>query len=121
MTRVISKKLLTCAMIFVMKQTALEPGLLNTLRVYVIATTILLPLVWQRFSPALGVQGTLAQFITPGQPVLVFLAIYLLVPWWQRRMGGLYLPVAFLLLASHVIVGNYLTLEWLVPAPMRGY
>ena len=108
-------------MIFVMKQTALEPGLLNTLRVYVIGTTILLPFVWQRFSPALGVQGTLAQFITPGQVVLVFLVIYLLVPWWQSRMGRLFLPVAFLLLASHVVVGNYLTLQWLVPSPMRGY
>jgi signal transduction histidine kinase len=77
--------------------------------------------VWQRFSPALGVQGTLAQFITPGEAVLVFLVIYLLVPWWQSRMGRLFLPVAFLLLASHVIVGNYLTLNWLVPPPMRGY
>lgn len=108
-------------MIFVMKQTALEPGLLNTLRVYVIGTTILLPFVWQRFSPAFGVQGTLAQFITPGEAVLVLLVIYLLVPWWQSRMGRLFLPVAFLLLASHVIVGNYLTLKWLVPPPMRGY
>jgi signal transduction histidine kinase len=108
-------------MIFVMKQTALEPGLLNTLRVYVIATTILLPFVWQRFSPALGVQGTLAQFITPGQVVLVFLVIYLLIPWWQRRMGRLFLPVALLLLTCQLVVGNYLTLEWLVPPPMRGY
>jgi hypothetical protein len=107
-------------MMFVMKQSTLEPGLLNTLRVYVITTTILLPFVWQRFSPALGVQGTLAQFITPGEAVLVFLVIYLLVPWWQSRMGRLFLPVAFLLLASHVIVGNYLTLNWLVPPPMRG-
>lgn len=107
-------------MIFVMKQTALEPGLLNTLRVYVIGTTILLPFVWQRFSPALGVQGALAQFITPGQAVLVLLVIYLLVPGWQSRMGRLFLPVAFLLLASHVVVGNYLTLQWLVPPPMRG-
>src|ERR1044072_1814924 len=87
-------------------------GLLNTLRVYVIATTILLPFVWQRFSPALGVQGTLAQFITPGEAVLVFLVIYLLVLWWQSRLGPLFLPVAFLLLASHVIVGDYLTLNW---------
>ena len=110
----------TCAMIFVMKQTALEPGLLNTLRVYVIGTTILLPFVWQRFSPALGVQGALAQFITPGEVMLVFLVIYLLVPWWQSRMGRLFLPVAFLLLASHVVAGNYLTLQWLVPPPMRG-
>ena len=108
-------------MIFVMKQTALEPGLLNTLRVYVIGTTILLPFVWQRFSPALGVQGTLAQFITPGMAVLVILVIYLLFPWWQSQMGRLFLPVAFLLLASHVVVGNYLTLQWLVPPPMRGY
>ena len=95
-------------MIFVMKQTALEPGLLNTLRVYVIATTTLLPFVWHSYSPGFGVQGTLAQFITPGEAVLVLFVIYLLVPWWQSRMGRLFLPVAFLLIAGLGLEARFL-------------
>ena len=106
-------------MIFVMKQTTLEPGLLQTLRVYVILMTILLPFVWRAFSQTLGVEGSLSQYLTPGQPVVVFLIIYLSFPWWQRRMGRAFLPVAFLLLAAQAIFGNYLTLQWLVPPPMR--
>ena len=106
-------------MIFMMKQTTLEPGLLQTLRVYVILMTILLPFVWRAFSRTLGVEGSLSQYLTPGQPVVVFLIIYLSFPWWQRRMGRAFLPVAFLLLAAQAIFGNYLTLQWLVPPPMR--
>lgn len=106
---------------FVMKQTTLEPGLLNTLRVYVLVSTVLLPLVWHRFSPAFGVQGTLAQFITPGQPVLLFLVIYLFMPGWQQRLGRFFLPMAFLLIAIQVLMGNYLTLLWSVPPSMRAF
>ena len=104
---------------FVMKQTTLEPGLLQTLRVYVIVTTILIPFIWHSYSPTLGVEGRLQRLITPGQPVLVFLVIYLFLPWWQHRMGRAFLPVAFILLAAQAVFGNYLTLQWLVPAPMR--
>ena len=104
-----------------MKQSTLEPGLLNTLRVYVIVLALLLPLIWHAFSPALGVEGSLQQFVTPGMPVLLFLVIYLSVPWWQRRMGRAFLPVAFLLLATQMVLGNYLSLQWRVPAPMRSF
>jgi signal transduction histidine kinase len=106
-------------MMFVMKQTTLEPGLLQALRVYVIGIFLLLPFVWRSYSPTLGVQGSLQRFITPGQPVLAFLVFYLVFPWWQRRMGRAFLPVAFILLAAQAIFGNYLTLHWLVPPPMR--
>ena len=102
-------------MIFVMKQSTLEPGLLQTLRVYVVVVTLLLPFIWRSYSPTLGVEGSLQRLITPGMPVLVFLIVYLFFPWWQQRMGGAFLPVAFLLLAIQAVFGNYLTLQWLVP------
>ena len=108
-------------MIFVMKQTTLEPGLLQTLRVYVVVIAVLLPVTWHSFSPTFGVEGNLQQLITPGMPILLFLLIYLWFPGWQQRMGRLFVPVAFLLLASQMVFGNYLTLQWLVPPPMRGF
>lgn len=108
-------------MMIFMKQTALEPGLLQTLRVYVILMAILITIVWRAFSPMFGVEAPFMQFITPGQPVLVFLVIYLLFPWWQRRMGRAFLPVAFILLAAQAVFGNYLTLQWLVPPPFREF
>ncbi|HSJ88360.1 MAG TPA: sensor histidine kinase [Anaerolineales bacterium] len=98
-----------------MKQSTLEPGLLQTLRVYVVVVTLLLPFIWRSYSPTLGVEGSLQRLITPGMPVLVFLIVYLFFPWWQQRMGGAFLPVAFLLLAVQAVFGNYLTLQWLVP------
>jgi signal transduction histidine kinase len=106
-------------MMFVMKQTTLEPGLLQTLRVYVIVVTILIPFIWHSYSPMLGVEGSFQRLITPGQPVLVFLVIYLFLPWWQQHMGRAFLPLAFILLAAQSVFGNYLTLQWLVPPPMR--
>ena len=36
-------------------------------------------------------------------------------------MGQAFLPVAFILLAAQTVFGNYLTLQWLVPPPMRGF
>jgi signal transduction histidine kinase len=107
------------AMIFVMKQSPLEPGLLQTLRVYVVVTTILLSFLWRSYSPMFGVEGSLQRLITPGQPVLVFLVIYLFFPWWQQHMGRAFLPVAFILLAAQSVFGNYLTLQWLVAPPMQ--
>jgi signal transduction histidine kinase len=108
-------------MIFVMKQTTLEPGLLQTLRVYMLLVTILLPVTWYSFSPRFGVEGDLQQLLPPGWPVLLFLVIYLWFPWWERRMGRLFMPAALLLLALQTVFGNYLTLQWLVPPPMRDF
>src|ERR1044071_7145860 len=82
------------AMIFEMKQTTLEPGLLQTLRVYVVVVTTLIPFIWHSYSPTLGVEGSFQQLFTPGQPVLLFLVVYLFLPWWQQRMGRAFLPIA---------------------------
>ena len=111
--------MLIYAMMFVMKRTTLEPGLLQTLRVYVVIMTILLPFIWHSYSPTLGVEGSFRQLFTPGQPVLVFLVVYLFFPWWQQHLGRAFLPVAYILLAAQAVFGNYLTLVWLVPAPLR--
>ena len=106
-------------MMFVMKQSALEPGLLQTLRVYVVLIAILLPITWRSFSSTLGVEGRLQQFVTPGMPLILLLLIYMWIPWVERRMGHLFVPIGFLLLAAQAVLGNYLTLQWLVPPPMR--
>lgn len=104
-----------------MKHDALEPGMLKIFRLYVICSAILIPLIWRSFSPAFGVEGLLKQFITPTTLMLVFLVIYLSFPWWQRRMGRLYLPAAFILLAANIVFGNYLTLHWNVPPASREF
>jgi hypothetical protein len=80
-----------------MKQSTLEPGLLYVLRVYVV----------------------LGRFLTPSVPILLFLVVYLFLPWWRRRMGHLFLPMALILLAAQGILANYLTLHWSVPLSTR--
>jgi len=98
-----------------MKQNAIEPGLLQILRVYVILSVFLVPFIWHSFSSMLGIEVPLGGFLTPGQPLLLFLVIYVIVPGWQRLMGRFFLPIAILLLAIQAIFGTYLTLLWLVP------
>ena len=101
-----------------MKQTALEPGLLQILRLYVIANTVLLPFVWRSFSSMLGFEAPPVGF---GLPVLLFLTIYVMFPWWQQRMGRFFLPTALILLTVQTIFGNYLTLQWQVPPHLREF
>jgi signal transduction histidine kinase len=102
-----------------MKQTTLEPGLLQVLRVFVVGTLLLLPLISGGISTLTGVKAPLGGFLTPGHPVLVLMVFYLMVPWWQKHMGRFFLPVAILLLAMQAVFGNYLALLWLVPPPAR--
>src|SRR5919198_2311158 len=102
-----------------MKQTPLEPGLLQALRVFVVATLLLLPLAWQAISTLTGIGAPLGGFLTPSEPVLVLMVLYLIVPWWQRHMGRFFLPVAILLLAMQAIFPSYLALFWLGPPPAR--
>ncbi len=94
--------------------------MLQALRVYVIVVALLLPFLWRSYSPMFGVERSLPNLITPGQPVVLFVVIYLFVPWFQRHMGSAFLPVALLLLAAQAVFGNYLTLQWMVPPPFRG-
>ncbi|HET9908523.1 MAG TPA: sensor histidine kinase [Anaerolineales bacterium] len=104
-----------------MKQSTLEPGLLQTLRVYVVLIAVLLPITWRSFSPTLGVAGGLQQFVTPGMPLILLLLIYMWFPGLERRIGRLFVPIGYLLLAAQAILGNYLTLQWLVPPPMHDF
>lgn len=102
-----------------MKQTSLEPGLLQGLRLYVAISAILIPLIWAAFSPMLDVNAPYGGLLTPGMPVLLFLVIYVFFPWWQERMGRFFLPVALLLHGLQAIFGNHLTLQWIVPPHTR--
>src|SRR5919197_279889 len=113
--RHISQNQKLCYHVF-MKQRTLEPSLVQLLRIYTIISAVLIPLLWRMLSSTLGVRtSSLLVFIHPGEPVLLFLVVYLSVPWWQRIMGRLFLPVALLLLAAQSVLGNYLTLQWFIP------
>ena len=102
-----------------MKQTPLEPGLLQVLRVFVVGTFLLLPLISGGISILTGREAPFGGFLTPGHPVLLFMVLYLTVPWWQRHMGRFFLPVAIFLLAMQAIFGNYLALLWWMPPHAR--
>lgn len=102
-----------------MKRTALEPGLLHSLRIYVLVATVLLPVIWYIYSPMLSADATLDRFIRPTLPVLIFLLIYTTFAWWEQKMGRAFLPVALLLMGAQAVVGNYLTLQNLIPTQMR--
>ena len=103
-----------------MKQYSLEPGLLLTLRVYSIVSLVVLQVVWNMLGPMINNRSFSAwSFLTPSTPILLFLIIYTTFPWWQRRMGQAFLPVALVLMAVQAIGGTYLTLYWLTPASSK--
>ena len=101
-------------MMLPMKQTSLEPGLLQFLRLFIVVATVLLPILWRLYSPLLGSEISLVQFIRPTLPVLAFLVIYTTFPAWQQKMGRAFLPTALILFAAQAIFGNYLALQSLV-------
>jgi signal transduction histidine kinase len=100
-----------------MKRFPLEPGLLLTLRVYSIVSLLVLLVLWNTLGPLLNTRSFYDWFfITPSTPILLFLIIYTTFPWWQKRMGRAFLPVALVLIAVQAIGGSYTTLYWFVPA-----
>jgi len=98
----------------IMKQTTLEPGLLQFLRLYVALAALVMPILWRLYSPLLGSGMSLLQFVQPTFSVLLFLVFYTSFPWWQQKMGRAFLPTALILLAAQAIFGNYLILQGLV-------
>ena len=98
----------------------LEPGLLLTLRVYSIVSLVILLVLWNTLGPILNTRSLSGwSFLAPSTPILVFLIAYTTFPWWQRRMGRAFLPVALVLIAVQAIGGSYATLYWFVPASAR--
>ena len=95
----------------------LEPGLLLTLRVYSIVSFVVLLVLWNTLGPILNTRSLSGwDFIPPSTPILLFLIVYTIFPWWQKRMGRAFLPVALVLMAVQAIGGSYATLYWFVPA-----
>ena len=82
MIRVMPPRMETMLLCLHMKQTGLEPGLLQVLRVFVVGTFLLLPLISGGISTLTGIKAPLGGFLTPGHPVLVLMVFYLMVPWW---------------------------------------
>ena len=100
-----------------MKRQPLEPGLLLTLRVYSIVSLLVLQLLWNTLGPLLNSRTFSGwSFITPSTPIHLFLILYTTFPWWQRRMGRAFLPVALILIGVQAIGGSYIILYWFTPA-----
>src|ERR1041385_2243145 len=99
----------------------LEPGLLLTLRVYSIVSLPVLVVLWNTLGPILNTRATSSvwSFFPPSTPLILFLILYTVLPWWQERMGWAFLPVALVLMAVQSIGGSYITVYWFVPASAR--
>ena len=98
----------------------LEPGLLLTLRVYSIVSLVVLLVLGNTLGPILNTRFLSGWvFIPPSTPILLFLIVYTNFPWWQKRMGRAFLPVALVLMAVQAIGGSYTILYWFVPASSR--
>ncbi len=115
----ISRKEILCYHARLMKETKLEPGLLQILRLFVITAIVLAALSWQLAGPLFDARAGFDQLLRPNLPVLLFLAAYTSLPWFQKRMGGAFLPVALILFAGQSILGAYVTLQWDVPPQAR--
>src|SRR5438067_712868 len=70
----------------------LEPGLLATLRLYIVLSAIS-PIVAQRMmGRLLGMRGSLLEIIRADVLFFVVLMVYTSWPWLRRKMGGAFLP-----------------------------
>lgn len=102
-----------------MKQSTLEPGLLQTFRFYAIVLVFLAPLSLRLFGVSFGIDLAWDRYLLLIMPVPIFLLIYATLPWWQVHLGSAFLPFGLLLLSADALVDKYLTVSWLVSPSMR--
>jgi len=99
---------------------ALQPGLLATFRVFLLVTALTPALAWHMLETRLGVRG--ATFKVMSETIFtIVLLVYTSWPWWRRKMGRAFFPLALLVKSAQPVVGDYLTLIWFVPLSSREY
>lgn len=98
----------------------LEPGIIQMLRVFAVASFILQPLSRRVFGTWMGAAAPLeANLLLTVPPGLVFLLLVWL-PWFPRNLGRLYLPLTLAVACIPALVEKFITLSWFLPVDALG-
>ena len=85
---------------------ALQPGLLATFRVFILLTALTPAIAWHMLETRLGVRG--ATFKVTSETIFtIFLLVYTSWPWWRRKMGRAFFPLALLVKSAQPVVADY--------------
>jgi signal transduction histidine kinase len=95
-----------------MKHHPLEPGLLQVLKFLALFQVLGIFILRLPVGAAMGVEVTLVRWLWLSLSGLFFLVIYTWIPWWQKRLGRVYVPLFLAIASIHLILEKYLTLFW---------
>ena len=99
----------------------LEPGLLPTLRLYIVLSSIGPAFEWRLAHSLLGVRGPLFGVLLPDALFFALLMVYTSWPLCRKKMGATFLPVALIVKTAQPLVGSYLTLRGFVTPGLWEY
>src|SRR5689334_13892104 len=94
---------------------ALQAGLLPTFRIFLLVTTVTPVLAWRILESELDIHAPVLRVVMPEVALSIFLLFYTSIPWFRRKMGRAFFPVALILKATHPILGSYLAMVGFVP------
>ncbi len=103
-----------------LKGANLEPGLLQILRVVVVAMLFLQPLTRRGFGDWFGTSSPLPVYLALTLPVAVVLVAMAFLPWFPRKLGRAYLPLILSILAIFSVADKFITLNWFIEPGARG-
>ncbi|GIL16081.1 MAG: hypothetical protein BroJett039_12540 [Chloroflexota bacterium] len=97
----------------------LEPGLIQTLRIVVIAILILQPLTRRGFGIWFGAGAPLEVYFELTLPLQLPILGLVWIPWFVRNLGRAFLPLTLALAAFAIISDKFITLNWFIAPDTR--
>lgn len=103
-----------------MRHSALEPGVAWALKLLPVLQIFSVLFLRRSVEAALGIDVPLTHSVYLTLLGPLFLLAFTWIPWWQQRLGRMYVP-AFVVIASiYLLLEKYLVLAWLIPPAQHG-
>ncbi|OQY81568.1 MAG: hypothetical protein B6D41_19485 [Chloroflexi bacterium UTCFX4] len=97
----------------------LESGLIQVLRVVVVAVLILQPLTRRGFGIWLGASAPLPVYFLLTLPLQLLIIALVWTPWFAHNLGRAFLPLVLALASFAIIFDKFVTLNWFIAPDAR--
>jgi signal transduction histidine kinase len=113
MTPITSPSTWIGAMMPGMKQSTLEPGVLQGLQCLALLQVVGL-FIRRSIGLSMSIEVPLGEWLALTLFVPLVLLVLTWVPWWRRKLGSAFLPLILVIASTNIILEKYLTLVWFV-------
>lgn len=98
---------------------SLESGGIFVLRLYACFLLVAQPITRRVFGGMLGSQAPLDAYFVLTVPFALFFIAFTWLPWFHRRLGSAFLPVALIGITAQAIGEKFINLGWFMPLGTR--